>query len=60
MKLAKTIPVGGFTTIKVESSDRSSVQECARDLVQLLEPQVTKYPTLRQEIDQIKQMYGIS
>lgn len=60
MKIAKTIPVGGFTSVKAESSDRASPQECARDLVQLLEPQVSKYPILRQEIDQIKQQYGIS
>ncbi len=60
MKLARTIPVGGFTSVKVESSDRSSVQECARDLVLLLEPQVSQYPILRQEIALIRQQYGIS
>jgi hypothetical protein len=59
VKIGRTIPVGGFTSVRVESGEHSSPQECARDLILLLQPQTKKYPILNQEIEELRKQYGI-
>ena len=41
------------------SSEHSSVQECARDLILQMQPMGAVYPTIKVAVDEIKKAYGV-
>lgn len=59
MKLEKKINLGGFNSMGFQSSDRSTPQECARDLVTQMTAMVKAYPILQQHITELKAAYAI-
>lgn len=59
MKLGMTVNVGGFNSMKFESSEHPALRECARDLIDQMQPLIKDYPILLQKIGQLKVAYGL-
>lgn len=59
MKLGLTLNLGGFNSLKIESSEHGTAQDCARDLIAEMTPMIQAYPILKQRIDEIKAAYKV-
>ena len=59
MRLERKVNIGGFQSMAFASSEHSSVQECARDLVAQMLPMGAVYPTIKVATDEIKKAYGV-
>lgn len=59
MKLAATVNVGAYQSMKFESSDHNTNQECAKDLIGQMQPMAQFYPTLKVKIDEIRKAYQV-
>ena len=60
MKIAITANVGAYQSMKFESSEHPTIQECARDLIGQMQPLTQYYPTLKTKIDELKKAYNVS
>ncbi len=59
MNLGRKINLGGYQSMEFHSSDHSTVQECARDLIAQMQPMSTVYPTVRGVIEELKKAYNV-
>lgn len=59
MKLVRKVNLGGFENMDFESSERSTPQECARDLVAAMMPLSASSAPIRATIDTLKKAYNI-
>lgn len=60
MKLGVTVNLGGYQSMKYESSEHPNNQDCVRDLIVQMQPMAAAYPTVRAKIDEMKKMYNVS
>ncbi len=60
MRLERKVNLGGFQSMAFQSSEHSSVQECARDLIQQMNPMSTVYPTVRGAIAELQKAYNVT
>lgn len=60
MKLGATVNLGGFQSMKFESSERPTTQECARDLIAQMLPMSTMYPTIRGKVEELRKAYNVT
>jgi hypothetical protein len=59
MQIERKVNLGGFQTMAFRSSEQSTVQACARDLIAQMQPMATAYPALAQVIKEIKDAYQV-
>lgn len=59
MKLGVTANVGAYQSMKYESSEHATVQECARDLIAQMQPLTQFYPVLKSKIEELKKGYNV-
>lgn len=60
MKLGVTVNLGGFQSMKFESSEHITNQECARDLIAQMQPMSQMYPTIRGKIEELRKAYNVT
>jgi hypothetical protein len=59
MKIGMTVNVGGYNSMKFESSEQATKQDCARDLIAQMEPIAKAYPVLVGKIQEIRSAYQV-
>lgn len=59
MKLGRTVNLGGFQSIKFESSEHANLQECARDLLAQMTPMAGIHTILNGVIAEIRKAYNV-
>lgn len=59
MQMMRKVNLGGFQTMDFTSSEHTTPQECARDLVMQMQPLAQAYPAIKATVDEIKKAYMI-
>ena len=59
MKLTRKVNLGGFQTMDFESSERTTPQECARDLVAQMMPLAASSAPIKATVEEIKKAYNV-
>jgi len=59
MKLGVTVNLGGFQSMKFESSERETIRDCAADLVNQMAPLVSSYGSIKAKVEELRRAYGL-
>lgn len=59
MKLARKVNLGGFQTMDFESGEKSTAQECARDLIAMMQPLAASSVPIAATVAEIKKAYSV-
>jgi hypothetical protein len=59
MMLHRRVNLGGYQSMEFVSSEHTTVQECARDLITQMNPMSGSYPTVRGVISELQKFYNV-
>jgi hypothetical protein len=59
MRLERKVNLGGYQSMSFASSEHTTAQECARDLIAQMQPMSQMYPTVRGVIAELQRAYNV-